>query len=173
MDIYEVIKKRKSVRNYRSNPISNEVLMRILDTARFAPSSRNSQEYKLIVVKDPGKIEEISKAAFGINFIKEAPIVIAGVSLNPNEVMENNVPSYPVNVAIILDHITLLAVAEDLGSCWITSFNQEEMKEILNVPEEYKIVALLTLGMPYDDAAVKTRKKLGEIVCFESFKDKD
>jgi nitroreductase len=96
-------------------------------------------------------------------------MVIAGVSLNPSHIMENNVPAYAVDLAIALDHITLAAVEEGLGTCWITAFSQEEVKRILGVPDEYKIVALLTIGTPYDDPSIKSRKKLGQLVCYDNF----
>jgi nitroreductase len=171
MDVYEAIKMRRSVRAYRITPVSEESLRKILDAARMAPSLHNSQEYKFIVVKNSQKIEEISKAAFGQKFIAEAPMVIAGVSLNPSHIMENNVPAYAVDLAIALDHITLAAVEEGLGTCWITVFSQEEVKRILGVPDEYKIVALLTIGTPYDDPSIKSRKKLGQLVCYDNFSE--
>ncbi len=173
MNIYETIKTRRSVRSYRENPISEETLKKILEAARLAPSAHNAQDYKLIIVQDAEKRKAITNAASEQQFITEAPVVIVGVSLKPNHIMSNDVPAYAVDLAIVLDHITLAAVEEGLGTCWICAFSQEEVRQILNIPEKYKVVALLTLGTPYDDPGVKSRKKLKELVCYENFSEEN
>lgn len=171
MDIYETIKTRRSVRSYRDNPVPEEALKKILGAARLAPSAHNAQEYKFVVVQDLEKRKAIVKAASEQKFINEAPVIIAGVSLNPTHIMGNDVPAYAVDLAIALDHITLAAVEEGLGTCWIGAFSQEEVRRILGIPEKYKIVALLTLGTAYDDPGIKSRKNLKELVCYEDFSE--
>ena len=81
------------------------------------------------------------------------------------------VPEYAVDLAIAVDHMTLAAVDEGLGTCWIGAFSQEETRNILNVPAKYRIVALLPLGFPKQPEGPKTRKSLNEIVCYEIFKE--
>ena len=85
--------------------------------------------------------------------------------------MSNEVPAYSVDVAIAIDHLTLVAASEGLGTCWIGAFDQKEAKRILQVPDGDKIVALLPLGYPADKLEAKVRKKLEEIICFEEFSD--
>lgn len=170
MDIYEAIKTRRSVRSYRDNPVSEDTLNKILEAARLAPSAHNAQEYKLVVVRDIEKRKEIAKAAEQ-RFISEAPVIIAGVSLNPLNILRNDVPAYAVDLAIALDHITLAAVEEGLNTCWIGAFSQEEVRRILNIPDKYKVAALLTLGTPYDDPGIKSRKKIKELICYENFSE--
>jgi nitroreductase len=96
-------------------------------------------------------------------------VVIAAVALNPDHIMRCGVPSYPVDLAIAVDHMTLKAVEEGLGSCWIGHFDQEKVKEILQIPKEYKVVVLLTLGYPADSPKPKDRKSLEDIVSYEIF----
>jgi len=171
MDVYQAIKTRRSVRAYRDYPVSEESLNKILEAGRFAPSAHNAQDYKFIVVQDPKRIKALSKAALEQKFIAEAPAVIVGVSLSPEYSLSSGVPAYAVDLAIALDHMTLAAVEEKLGTCWIGAFSQEEVKKILDIPEKYKVVALLTLGTPYDEPGVKSRKKLRDLVCYESFSE--
>jgi len=97
-------------------------------------------------------------------------VVIAAVALQPEYVMRCEVPAYAVDLAIAVDHMTLVAVEEGLGTCWIGAFYQDEVKRILNIPREYKVVALLPLGFPADTPGEKYRKPLNEIVCYEVFK---
>lgn len=171
MDIYEVIKTRRSVRSFRDVPVPEENLKRILEAARLAPSAHNTQEYKFIIVKDAGKRKALARAASEQRFIHGAPIIIVAVSLNPEHLMSSGVPAYPMDLAIALDHITLAAVQEDLGTCWVGAFSQEEVKKILNIPEKCRVVALMPLGTPYDIPSVKTRKSLKELVCYEEFSE--
>ncbi len=169
MNVYEAIKKRRSVRDYKPEPVPEESLRRILEAGRLAPSAHNAQDWKFVVVKDSEKRKALAKAAFGQGFVAKAPVVIVAVALNPEDVMGGGVPTYAVDLAIAVDHMTLAAVEEGLGTCWIGAFSQGEVKRILNVPQKYKVVALLALGFPADSAKPKVRKNLKEIVCFETF----
>jgi len=171
MNIYEIIEKRRSVRAYRDEDISDEKLKRILEAGRLAPSAHNSQEYKFVVVKDAKKRKNLAQAASSQRFIAQAPVIIAAVSLNPEYLMESGVPTYALDLAIALDHMTLAAVEEGLGTCWIGSFFQEEVKNILNIPAQYKVVALLAIGIPDEEPSPKSRKKLNELVCYEDFSE--
>ena len=169
MNVYEAIKKRRSVRDYKPESVPEESLKRILEAGRLAPSAHNAQDWKFIVVKDSEKRKALAEAAFGQGFVAKAPVVIVTVALNPEDVMGGGVPTYAVDLAIAVDHMTLAAVEEELGTCWIGAFSQGEVKRILNIPEKYKVVALLPLGFPADSAKPKIRKNLKEIVCYESF----
>jgi len=169
MELMEAIKKRRSVRAYKSQEISDETLNKILEAARLAPSASNRQPWKFIVVRDPKKRQELAKASRNQLFVGEAPVVIAGVALDPDRVMRCEVPAYAVDLSIALTHITLAAADEGLGTCWIGAFWQEEAKKILGVPDEYKIVGLMPLGYPADSSGEKMRKPLKDIVCYERF----
>ena len=172
MDLYDAIKTRRSVRQYRDNPVPDDALKNILEAARMAPSAENSQDYKFVIVKDAATKKALAGAAEQ-RFIAEAPIIIAGVSLKPDHLMDNEVPAYAVDLAIAFDHITLAAVQEDLGTCWIGAFNQDKARRILKIPDKYKIVALMPLGTPYDEPGVKSRKKTSELVSEEFFSEKN
>lgn len=169
MDIYELIEKRRSVRVFRDDPIPDDILERILNAGRMAPSAHNAQDYKFIVVKDPSIKKEISNACSGQKFVSEAPVIIAGVSTNPDYLLTSGVPSYGLDMAIALDHMTLAAVEENMGTCWIGSFSQEDIKNCLGVPDSCKVVAIIPLGVPYDDPGVKSRKSLKELVSYEKY----
>jgi nitroreductase len=170
MDVNEAVRIRRSVRSYEDREIPEEDLNTILNAARLAPSARNNQSWKFIVVRDKEKREALAKAAANQNFVKEAPVVIVAVALNPDYIMRCGVPAYAVDLAIAVDHITLQAVELGLGTCWIGAFYQDEVKKILQIPDEYKVVALLPVGYPATKGDFKNRKSVNEIVCYEIFK---
>lgn len=169
MELKEVIDKRESVRSFRDKPVPDEKLRNVLEAARLAPSAVNRQDMKLVVVRDAKKREALAHAANNQRFVGQAPVVIVAVSTNPERVMSCGVPSHPVDLAIAVDHITLAAVDEGLGTCWIGAFSQEQVKNILGIPDKYKVVTLIPLGFPKKERGVKSRKSLDEIVCYESF----
>jgi len=170
MNIYELIKKRKSVRNYKSKVVEKEKLERILNTALLAPSAKNKQEWRFVVVSDKEKREKLSVAAKNQNSLSEAPIVIACCAETDNYEMTCGQKSYPIDLSIIIDHITLLAVEEGLGTCWIGAFHENEAKKILDIPDNVRIVELLTLGYPSNDSIKKkNRLSFDEVIKYEKW----
>ncbi len=168
MDIYEAIEKRYSVREYQDKPVEEAKLHRVLDAGRVAPSGSNRQEWKFVVVLD-GETRRLVAEAADQDFLATAPVIIAVVGLNPNKVMHCTVPADPVDCAIAIDHMTLAAVAEGLGTCWIGHFDQDSCRSLLNVPSSAKIIELLALGYPAVEPGTKKRRPAEEIICYERF----
>jgi nitroreductase len=170
MELKEVIKNRKSIRVYKDTPVPEEKLLKVLEAARLAQSGANRQEWKFVVVRDANKREVLKHASGGQNHVGQAPVVIAAVSTAPESMMKCEVPAWPVNLAIAIDHMTLVAHEEGLGTCWIGAFSQDEARDILEVPRDCMIVSLLTLGYPAEEGRPKNRKAMEEIVCYDRYK---
>ncbi len=168
MDIYDVIRTRRSVRTYRSDPIPNEVLLRVLEAARIAPSGSNRQPTRLILVQDPDTKQKLVPLCHDQAFIATAPylIVACGRDLKYNRGEWMGRYSMLVDVAIAVDHLTLAARAEGLGTCWIGSFNNAALKKFFKLPDDYDVVALTPLGYPEGDPFTEPegRISLGELV---------
>ncbi|MDD4858289.1 MAG: nitroreductase family protein [Candidatus Krumholzibacteria bacterium] len=175
MDIYEAIKTRTSVRSYRANPVEDEKLKRILDAARLAPSGKNGQPWTFIVITDPGTRGKLVGACKGQGCVGEAPVVIAvcGRENLAYQKMGGYWNSLPVDIGIALEHLMLAATAEGLGTCWIGAFIEEEVRAILGVPEEVKIVALTPVGYPKNERMAVPRKPLEEIIMHERWEGND
>lgn len=169
--VLEAIKKRKSVRRYLDKKIPEDILKEIMEAARLAPSASNRQPWKLVVVQDKKLRQQLMQASRNQSFVGEASVVIAGCATNINHIMPNGVHSYPVDLAIALDHISLQAVELGLGTCWIGAFNQEKVKEILHITDDVTVVCLMTLGYPAGDGFKSSRKPLDEIVCYNYFRE--
>lgn len=168
MDIMDIIRERRSVRVYQGTMVPDEILSEILDAARLAPSARNSQQWRFIAVKDSEQLQRVAETT-GQAFVGRAPVIIAGVSLDTNYIMRCGVPAYAVDLAIAMNNIALVATARGLGTCWIGSFNQEAVKKVLGIPEECKVVELMTLGYPADQPGRKNRKGFEEVVSYDRF----
>jgi len=168
MDVFEAIEGRFSVRVYADRPVEEDKLQRVLEAGRLAPTARNRQEFRIVVVRDEAIREKLATAA-GQPFIGSAPVVIALVGLTPDVAMFCTVPTDPVDGAIVIDHMALAAVAEGLGTCWIGHFDQDQCRAILGVPETAKIVELLPMGYPDTSPSEKKRKSLDELVRYDRF----
>ncbi|MCX7917594.1 MAG: nitroreductase family protein [bacterium] len=176
MDFYEVIKTRRSVRSYKKDPIPEDVLERVLNSARIAPSGSNRQPWKFIIIKDPKIKEKMVEFCEGQSFVAEAPILIVACGRNIHYNRGGWMGDYSVivDVAIAVDHLTLSARAEGLGTCWIGSFDNEKIKNFLGIPEDVNVVALTPLGYPLDPKVfkeTKNRKDIKEIICYERWED--
>ena len=169
MDVLEVIKKRRSIRAYADKPVEREKLLRLLEAARLAPSASNRQEWRFVVVTDQQRRTELAQAANKQDFVGQAPVVIAACADTDGHVMRCGQPCYPIDLAIAVDHMTLQAVAEGLGTCWIGAFYEGPVREILGIPENIRVVELLTVGYPAGLPGRTTRLPLDRVVHWEKW----
>ncbi len=166
MDLFEAIRGRRSVRSFMDRPVEEEKLCAVLEAGRLAPSARNLQDWRFVVVRDAATRKRLAEAARNQEFVGQAPVVIAACGTS-DMIMTCGQPAYALDVAIAVDHMTLAAVAEGLGTCWIGAFYEESVKEILGIPEQIRVVALLLLGYSAQAARPTPRKKLDEILAYE------
>lgn len=168
MDVFDAIRLRKSVRKFLNKAVEQDKLAAILEAGRLAPSASNRQEWRFVVVSDGETKRRIAEAANNQTFVGEAPVVIVACAVTDGHVTRCGQACYPIDVAIALDHMTLAAVESGLGTCWIGAFDENRVKQILGVPAEVRVVALMPLGYPYDPSAVsKKRLAFNEIVKYE------
>ena len=158
MDLYDAIWKRRSVRSFLSREIEDRKLNRILEAGLSAPSASNKQPWRFIVVRNEETRKKLASAARNQNFVAEAPVVLVACGVDPDYVMACGQHAYTVDVSIAVDHITLAAVVEGLGTCWIGAFYEDQVKSLLSIPENVRVVALLPMGYPADHPAPTQRK---------------
>jgi nitroreductase len=164
MDVFEVIRSRRSIRSYLDRPVEEEKLIQVLDAGRLAPSANNRQEWRFVVVRDKETRQKLAEAACGQRFVAQAPVVIACCAAESDKIMTCGHPAYAIDVAIAIDHMTLAAAALGLGTCWIGAFHEDRVREILSIPDSVRVVELLPLGYPKIQPSSPSRKKLDEIV---------
>ncbi|HOV64344.1 MAG TPA: nitroreductase family protein [Spirochaetia bacterium] len=164
MGMLEAIERRKSVRAFKHNPIQQEKLNNILEAGRIAPSAKNRQPWRFIVIQDKEKRKRIEEAAYGQEHVGQAPVIIAACSTNIDYRMPNGQLSYPIDISFAVSFMMIQAAHENIGSCVITTFDEAEVKEILTVPYSMRVVMLLLLGHPAEEvASIRERKQLHEI----------
>jgi len=161
LDFLDVIKARRSIRRYKPDPVPDEILNQVLESARVAPSAGHRQPWHFIVVKDPETKKKLSISPWAA----EAPIVIVGCG-------DSNASSvwHPVDLAIAFEHIVLTAANFGLGTCWMGKMGIDEpIKQALKIPAHVKVIAVTPLGYPAETPSPKARKNLSEIVHYEHF----
>jgi len=172
MDVFEAVRKRRSIRAYASKPVPKEKLEMILEAARLAPSAGNIQPWHFIVVTNSEKRERLAKGGRYAKFLVESPVVIVGCGdrkASPNW--------YVVDVAIAMQNMVLAATSEGLGTCWIGSFNESQVKEMLKIPKNLRVIALLAVGYPREKLDllgkiahfIRKRKSLKKVLSFEEY----
>ena len=163
------IKERYSVRKFQNKPIEQEKLDVILEAARLAPSASNKQTWKFVVIKDSEKRKQLTEICKGQKFVSEAPITIAICNTNLDYVMTCGMNAPVIDGTIAAEHIVLQATELGLGTCWIGSFYHDKMAELINLPKDYKIVALLPVGYPAIEKGNRDLKSIEEVVVWDSF----
>jgi len=169
MTVIEPIRKRYSCRAYQDRPIEQEKLDIIFEAARLAPSAKNLQDWRFVVVTDKETRSKLAEAANNQMFLEDAAAVIVACS-NSDEVMRCGQRLGPIDVAIALEHISLQAADLGLATCWIGSFYPEKVKAILNIPDNVAVIELMALGYPADEPKKPKREPIEKILCYEKWK---
>ena len=163
VDTITCIRTRREIREYLDKPIARECIDAILEAGRLAPSSKNSQPWHFVVIRDKETLRGISDLTPTGKHIAKAPMAIAIV-------MENaKLPE--VDGARAGQNMVLAAWSLGIGSCWITNFYDDGVKELLGVPQRMKLVTVLPFGYPSEPSTTrkKIRKPMSEIVHYEKF----
>jgi len=169
MAVLEIIRKRYSCRAYHDKPVEREKLDSILEAARLAPSAKNLQDWRFVVVTDKETKRQLAKAANNQRFLENAGVIIAACS-NSDHVMRCGQAVGPIDVAIALEHIALQATDLGLATCWIGSFYVDKVRRILAIPEDVAIIELMAVGYPADCRKEPTREPIEKIVCYEKWR---
>lgn len=168
-EILDVIVRRRSIRKYANKPVESEKLERVLRAGQLAPTAKNKQNLKFIVVREQKTKNLIAQAARGQRFIAEADCVVVICATEPEYIMMCGQPAYVVDASIAADHMILQATAEGLGTCWIGAFDEKKVKEILGIPDSVRVPILFPLGYPDEDPSPRPRKPLDELVFVEQW----
>ena len=173
MTFSEVSRLRYSVRAYENTPVEKEKIKKVVDAARIAPSAVNLQPWKFVVIRDEDIKNQIA-GEYKREWIREAPVIIAACGDHNSAWKRGDGKDHTdIDLAIAVDHMTLAAVEEGLGTCWVCNFNSMNCAGILNLPKGMEIVALLPLGYPKEEGDPhrheEKRKSLDDIIVWESF----
>jgi nitroreductase len=167
MDFSELIKARYSVRAYRSDPVEEDKLRRVLEAARLAPTAANRQPFQLIVIHTTGREAELRRI-YQREWFVQAPLIICACGVPAQGWVRTDGKSYTdVDVSIAMDHLVLAATDLGLGTCWIAAFDPAAAREVLGLPDGVESIAFTPLGYPADQPGAKVRKPLVDLIRHE------
>jgi len=167
MEYFDLIRKRYSVRAYKSDPVEDEKLQQVLDAGRLAPTAANRQPFQIIVIHTEGRRAELKKI-YQREWFVQAPLLICSVGVPRISWVRNDHRRYlDVDVAIVMDHLILAATNLGLGTCWVAAFNEGEARRILQLPDEVVPLIFTPLGYPADQPSEKERKDLSQLIRYE------
>jgi nitroreductase len=159
MNCVEKIFSRRSIRKYKNESISDDIIQNILEAGRRSPSAANSQPWHFIVIRDQKAKEACSLGAYNL-FTGDADFVVVGL-YKPSEAMIEKLTLMDVTIA--LQNMVIAAWVQGVGSCWIGAWNDAKLRDTLNLPADSKIVGLVTFGIPDENPAQQPKKSLNEI----------
>ncbi len=204
MDVCEAIRKRRSIRKFKPDPIPEDKIRLLLESARLAPSGTNTQPWRFIVVKDDNTKRKLQEAAHNQRHVRRAPVIIACCAdltafkefskrvdelINSGALPERTrdvfipylekgmdtvkkqdlITAAVANVSIAVEHMVLQAVELGLGTCWVRWYDDNKVKEILNIPDFAEVIALMPVGVPDEDPEPRPRLSIDKIAYSEKY----
>lgn len=156
MDFYSVIENRKSIKKYKNTELAKDKIGRMINAAMMSPSWKDKTSYRLILVDDKNRKDALANTIMNgtkdaAESIKEAPMA-AVVVADPGE--SGNMAEreyYLVDSAIAMEHFMLAATAEGLGTCWIASIDEDKIRSVLSIPQNFRVVAMTPIGEIAED----------------------
>ena len=168
MDFWETVAARCSIRRFTAEPVTDEQVQRLLETAVLAPSAGNRQPWHFVVVRDKATREALAAAAYGQGFVAQAPVVIAVCAEAEQSAArygDRGAHLYCLqDTAAAATYILLGAAALGLGTCWVGAFDEEYAAEVLNLPARRRPVALIPVGHLVKQPRRPARRPLVEVV---------
>ena len=150
MNFFDVIKTRNSIRKYIDKPVAPEKIEQIMTAAQLAPSWKNGQCWKFVLVTDPEQKKSLIRctSVFNQSWMGTEYAIIVACADPARSGFRNDQHYYLVDAAIAMEHLILAATELGLGTCWIGGFEEAKAKKVLAIPDNYRVVAMTALGYP-------------------------
>jgi nitroreductase len=174
MDFYNVIDQRRSAKKFNSVKVDCHSLDRMIDATLMAPSWKNKTSYKVIIVEDSAKKNQISFAIENrtddaANALREAPLTVVMVGEPSVSGNVDGKDMYLVDGAIAMEHFILAATEEGYGTCWIASFDEKKVKDILSIPDGFRVIGMTPLGKATEIKEHYDKKERNEYVFYDKW----
>ncbi len=167
MELLSEIQNRQTVKTFLSDPVDERSLDRILEAGRLAPSAKNRQPWRFIVMQDRELKEKMKEAAYGDERFCQAPVAIAACTTNIGYRMPNGELSYPIDLSFAVSHMMLQTEHEQLGSALITTYREDQVKNLLTIPYSMKVVLILLIGHYEKGEDLKDRLPKNRVVAYD------
>ncbi len=164
MELYEVMRRRRSIRGFKPVPIPPAALERICEAVRLAPTACNLQPFRFLLVQSPEKKAAVCDCYKRGTWLATAPLIVVALGNRGTAWKRlNGTPAHVIDTSIALEHLVLAAEAEGLGSCWICAFDQDELHRTLGVSDDWEVVAMTPVGYPDAEPRPFARKPVSEL----------
>lgn len=168
MELLPEIQRRRSATSFSDKPVDPGILQRILEAGRLAPSAKNRQPWRIVVVCEPNRRGKLAEACFSEPVVQQAPVIIAVCTTNLDYRMPNGHQSWPLDLAFCGDYMAFQATHEGLDTCLWTTYREEEIREILTVPYSMKVPYLLLMGYSAEkNTKTQDRLPLNRILSYD------
>ena len=164
MEFQELIKQRYSVRAYKPDDVPSNIIDKVLEAARLAPTAANRQSFRLFVIKTAHFKDKLKKIYHREWFIQAPYVIGICANLEGNWVRRDGRNYADVDSAIVMDHVILSATDLGLGTCWIGAFDPDAARKFLDFPQGMEPIAFTPMGYPADNPGIKKRKSVDELV---------
>ncbi|MGH7799414.1 MAG: nitroreductase family protein [Thermodesulfobacteriota bacterium] len=164
MDTFECIRKRRDIRSYLKKDVPDDLIRKMIEAGRLAPSAMNLQPWHFIVIKNKETLKELGKFCLSGRFIVDASFAIVVITEPSNKWHE-------IDGTRAVQNMSLAAWNEGVGMCWIGAIDREKVKEALNIPKNLHILTILPFGYPevFTVKRKKVRKSPKEVFHWEKF----
>jgi len=166
-DFFGFLTSRTSVREYESEPLTADEIDYILSCASTAPSAGNLEAWDVVVVSDEDGRLELADASFAQAHVEKAAVIFvvcANYVRSMSRYGERGILYAVEDATIACTYMMLAAHAKNLQSCWTGAFDEEEVREILQLPQHVRPIALLTVGTGHPSGNLAPRMPIGEHV---------
>lgn len=165
MTVMEAIEARWSVRSYQNRPVEPEKLAQIMEAGRLAPTASNEQKWKHIAVTDPELIAKMVPACKDVTWVGTAPVILVTCAYG-DRTMICGQSARTVDCTIGMSYMTLEAIEQGLGFCWLGWFYPDKVRQVLNIPDDYVVVAVATVGYPAREGHRSSKKTADEVIVY-------
>jgi len=179
MDVLEGIKRRRSIREYKHDPVSDEILDKVLEAVQWAPSWANTQCWEVIVIREPEIKAKVAEALPpgnpALSSLKDAPILLVFCAIRHRsgfkrgEAITKKGDWFMFDIGLAMENLCLAAYSLGLGTVIIGNFDARKVEVLLGVPENISVVAMTPLGYPQKEGSAPRRKELADFVHFETY----
>lgn len=169
--VLSLARNRRPVRRFEDRPVPDETLECVLECARYAPSAREDQPWRFVVVQDARRRGRLARAAFHHPHARSAPVLVAACARIHTHVSGVGRRSWPLDLAAAVQSMVLAAADLGIASAWITGFRERSVRDALEIPEAVPVAALLGLGYPEGIEELPERESWDEVVAWDSWDD--
>ena len=165
MDCIDQVLNRRSIRRFKDEPVSEQVINRILEAGRRAPTATNQQPWHFVVARDYTEKEACTFRGFN-RFATEAPFVVVGLYRKSEVIIEK---LSLMDVTIALQNMVVAGWVQGVGSCWMGAFEESKLRDTLSLPADARIVGAVAFGIPDENPSQPPKKPLSETVHFDKW----